>query len=82
MSQKKVFDASLQRKDSFKLDNYIVQFLKGHKDSYCVLAVEIKNDFSDEQLGLIQLFLSNALLAYEKILQQSIASTTSITSTT
>jgi CheY-like chemotaxis protein len=80
-SQKKVFDASLQRKDSFKLDNYIVQFLKGHNDSYCMLAVEIKNDFSDEQLGLIKLFLSNALLAYEKILQQSIASTTSITST-
>jgi len=47
-----------------------------------VLAVEIINDFSDEQLGLIQLFLSNALLAYEKILQQSIASTTNITSST
>jgi len=82
MSQKKVFDASLQKKDSFKSDNYIVQFLKGQNDSYCVLAVEIINDFSDEQLGLIQLFLSNALLAYEKILQQSIASTTIITSST
>jgi len=81
MSQKKVFDESLQRKDSFKLDNYIVQFLQGQNDRYCVLAVEIKNDFSVEQLGLIQLFLSNALLAYEKILQQSISSPTSITST-
>jgi len=74
-SQQKIFDESLQRKESFKLDNYIVQFLKGQNDNYCMLAVEIQNDFSDEHLSLIQLFLNNVLLAYEKILQRSMSST-------
>jgi len=73
-SQQSMLKASLERRENFRLDNYILEFKSQGECDY-LLAIEAETDYTDEDLPLIRLFLNNVILTYQRVLKQSMLGT-------
>jgi response regulator RpfG family c-di-GMP phosphodiesterase len=78
-SEQLIYQSALERKESFSMAGYLVEFVSSDRGHDCVFALESEHDFNDEQARLIRVFMVNVILAYEKVLlEQSVKHTQSI----